>query len=55
MNEVLLLGALVAFAAAVLTTLLIRQRDFVDVHGPEAGGAPATAQEPATRETVAAG
>jgi EmrB/QacA subfamily drug resistance transporter len=55
LNEVLLLGALVAFAAAVLTTLLIRQRDFVDATGPEAGGAPATGQEPATRETVAAG
>jgi hypothetical protein len=55
MNEVLLLGALVAFAAAVLTTLLIRQRDFVDAYGPEAGGAPSTSQEPSARETVAAG
>jgi EmrB/QacA subfamily drug resistance transporter len=54
LNDILLIGALIAFAAAVLTTLLIRQRDFVEATGPEAGGAPATAQEPATPETVAA-
>jgi EmrB/QacA subfamily drug resistance transporter len=55
LNEVLLIGAVISFAAAVLTAILIRQRDFVEAHGPEAGGAPGTAQDPATRETVAAG
>jgi EmrB/QacA subfamily drug resistance transporter len=34
LNEVLLIGALTALAAAVFTVILIRQRDFVDVHAP---------------------
>ncbi len=34
LNEVLLIGALIALAAAVFTVILIRQRDFVDVHTP---------------------
>jgi EmrB/QacA subfamily drug resistance transporter len=54
LNTVLLVGGVIAFVAAALTLVLIRQRDFVDAHGPQAGGAPG-AQEPATRETVAAG
>ena len=34
LNSILLIAAVVAFAAAVLTFVLIRQRDFVDVqHG----------------------
>jgi len=54
LNEVLLVGALVALVAALLTVLLIRQRDFVEAHGPEAGGAPTSAQSPGARETVPA-
>ena len=43
LNTILLIGAVVAFAAAVLTLILIRQRDFVDVHharprAPPGGG-----------------
>ncbi|MBV9605743.1 MAG: MFS transporter [Solirubrobacterales bacterium] len=55
LNEVVLIGAIIALAAAVLTALLIRQRDFVEAHGPEAGGAPGAAEEPAAPETVATG
>jgi predicted MFS family arabinose efflux permease len=54
LNEVLLIGALVALVAAALTLLLIRQRDFVEAHGPEVGGAPTSAQSPGGRETVPA-
>jgi EmrB/QacA subfamily drug resistance transporter len=54
LNTVLLVGAVIAFLAAALTLVLIRQRDFVG-HGGEAPGAAAPAQEPATRETVATG
>jgi EmrB/QacA subfamily drug resistance transporter len=39
LNEILLIGAILALAAAVLSFLLIRQRDFVSVHG--AGAKPA--------------
>ncbi len=35
LNTILLIGAVVAFVAAVLTAILIRQRDFVDVTRPE--------------------
>jgi EmrB/QacA subfamily drug resistance transporter len=53
LNEVLLLGALVALAAGALTAILIRQRDFVEAPGP---GGPETppAQAQAARETVPA-
>jgi predicted MFS family arabinose efflux permease len=54
LNEVLLVGALVALAAAVLTALLIRQRDFVEAHGPEVGGPTEPAQTQPARETVPA-
>jgi hypothetical protein len=39
LNEILLIGAVLALAAAVLSFFLIRQRDFVSVHG--AGPSPA--------------
>ncbi len=51
LNEVLLVGAIIALVAAALTIVLIRQRDFVEAHGPEAGGAPGTAESPGARET----
>jgi predicted MFS family arabinose efflux permease len=54
LNEVLLIGALVALAAAVLTAILIRQRDFVEAPGPGADGAAPSAQTPPPRETVPA-
>jgi EmrB/QacA subfamily drug resistance transporter len=58
LNEILLIGAVVALSAAVLTFVLIRQRDFV---GYPAAAAPGTGTEtedaaaPAARTTVAAG
>jgi EmrB/QacA subfamily drug resistance transporter len=56
LNAVILIGAVIALVAAVLTFVLIRQRDFVGP-GAESGGAPpspdAEAQEP--RASVAAG
>jgi EmrB/QacA subfamily drug resistance transporter len=55
LNTVLLIGTLVSFAAAALTLVLIRQRDFVEAHAPEAGGAPASGQEPVAPETIATG
>jgi EmrB/QacA subfamily drug resistance transporter len=54
LNEIFLLGAITAFAAAALTLLLIRQRDFVG-HGAEEGGPPAPAQSDSPRATVATG
>ena len=55
LNSVLLISAVVAFAAAVLTFVLIRQRDFVDVqHAPPDGAGP-PAEADASRATVAAG
>jgi EmrB/QacA subfamily drug resistance transporter len=54
LNTVLLIGGVIAFVAAALTLVLIRQRDFVG-HGAQAPGAPAPAQPDAPRETVAAG
>jgi predicted MFS family arabinose efflux permease len=54
LNEVLLIGAVITFAAALLTLALIRQRDFVG-HGAEGGTAPASAQAEAPHATVAAG
>jgi EmrB/QacA subfamily drug resistance transporter len=41
LNEVLLIGAVIALAAAVLTVVLIRQRDFVGVHAPAQQSEPA--------------
>jgi predicted MFS family arabinose efflux permease len=38
LNDVLLVGALVALVAAVLTAVLIRQRDFVDQSDPQREG-----------------
>jgi hypothetical protein len=52
LNTILLIGALVALAAAGLTLVLIRQRDFVG-HGAPAPGAPA--QHQTERATVTAG
>ena len=34
LNTILLVGALISLVASVLTVILIRQRDFVDVHAP---------------------
>jgi predicted MFS family arabinose efflux permease len=47
LNSVLLIGALVAFAAALLTVGLIRQRDFVEAHhaAPDSPERPAATQE----------
>ncbi|HTU85831.1 MAG TPA: MFS transporter [Solirubrobacteraceae bacterium] len=52
MNTVILIGAVVSFAAAALTLVLIRQRDFVGVGAEEPGP-----REPAStsRATAAAG
>jgi EmrB/QacA subfamily drug resistance transporter len=52
LNTILLIGALVALAAAALTLVLIRQRDFVG-HGEPAPEAPAQRQP--ERATVTAG
>ncbi|HUB77036.1 MAG TPA: hypothetical protein VL977_08255, partial [Solirubrobacteraceae bacterium] len=41
LNEVLLIGAVVAFTGAVLSFVLIRQRDFVLAHAPSGAGEPA--------------
>jgi EmrB/QacA subfamily drug resistance transporter len=54
LNEILLVGAVVALVAAALTLVLIRQRDFVG-QGAEAAGAPPHPQTDAPRTTVAAG
>ncbi|CAN5423590.1 MFS transporter [soil metagenome] len=40
LNHIILIAMVLAFAAAVLTLLLIRQRDFVAHGGPPAGAAP---------------
>jgi predicted MFS family arabinose efflux permease len=53
LNVVLLIGALIAFAAAALTIALIRQRDFVG-HGAEAGETPPRPAADAARAPVAA-
>jgi hypothetical protein len=45
LNEILLIGALVAFVAAVVTLVLVRQSDFVD---PSEHAATALEPEPAT-------
>jgi EmrB/QacA subfamily drug resistance transporter len=54
LNEVLLIGAVISFAAAVLTLALIRQRDFVG-HGAEGSAPPGPAPGEAPPATVAAG
>jgi predicted MFS family arabinose efflux permease len=54
LNELLLIGACVAFAAAAFTLLLIRQRDFVG-HGDEAESAPERAEAHRPRPAVTAG
>jgi EmrB/QacA subfamily drug resistance transporter len=43
LNDILQIGAIVALVAAVLTLILIRQRDFVDVSRAPADGEPAPA------------
>jgi EmrB/QacA subfamily drug resistance transporter len=52
LNTVILIGAVVSFAAALLTFVLIRQRDFVGV-GAESAGAREPSQAP--QATAAAG
>jgi predicted MFS family arabinose efflux permease len=47
LNAILLVGAIVAFAATVLTASLIRSRDFVDAETQSEGEAPAVAAAPA--------
>jgi predicted MFS family arabinose efflux permease len=54
LNEVMLIGALVAFAAAVLTAALIRQRDFVDAQPGEVEGPGSAARAREPRHPVAA-
>ncbi|MBV9337048.1 MAG: MFS transporter [Solirubrobacterales bacterium] len=54
LNEILLIGAIVAFVAAALTLVLIRQRDFVG-HGAPADGAPGQAQAQEPQASVATG
>ena len=44
LNTIILIGAVVAFAAAVLTLILIRQRDFVDVDHAQGADAPPGAE-----------
>src|SRR5436305_1196275 len=53
LNEVMLIGALVAFVAAALTIVLIRQRDFVG-QGAGAGEAPTRPAADPARAPVAA-
>ena len=55
LNTILLIGAVIAFAAAVLTLVLIRQRDFVGIHQAQPGdAAPPASEADAPRATVAA-
>jgi EmrB/QacA subfamily drug resistance transporter len=54
LNSVILIGAIVALLAGLLTAILIRQRDFVDVAHPGAAGAEAGAAQAETREVGAA-
>jgi EmrB/QacA subfamily drug resistance transporter len=55
LNTIILIGAVIAFAASVLTLFLIRQRDFVDVqHAQPGDAAPATSEADAPPATVAA-
>jgi len=54
LNSILLIGAIVAFAAAVVTVILIRQRDFVDVqHGQAEGSEPAPEADPSEARLAA--
>jgi hypothetical protein len=55
LNTIILLGAIVAFVAAVLTFVLIRQRDFVEVHHAQADGPGAGKEPEPVRATVATG
>ncbi len=57
LNTIILIGAIIAFAASVLTLFLIRQRDFVDVHHAQPGDAapPAASEADAPPAPVAAG
>jgi hypothetical protein len=57
LNTIILIGAIVAFIAAVLTLLLIRQRDFVGVQRAQPADAPPATSEQADapQATVAAG
>jgi hypothetical protein len=43
MNSILLIGAIIAIAGAMLTTILIRQRDFVGAQAGEQPGLDAVA------------
>jgi EmrB/QacA subfamily drug resistance transporter len=54
LNDILLVGAVVALVAAALTLVLIRQRDFVG-QGAQAPGASARPEADPSRATVAAG
>ena len=49
LNTIILIGAIIAFVAAVLTFVLIRQRDFVDVHQAAPDAAPTAAESDAPR------
>jgi hypothetical protein len=53
LNSIVLIGAVVAFAAAALTVVLIRQRDFVDVSRPHGEGESAPAPD-GTQEEIGA-
>jgi EmrB/QacA subfamily drug resistance transporter len=54
LNTILLIGAIVAFVAAVLTVVLIRQRDFVETHHAAGDGAAPAPQGEAQRAPAAA-
>ena len=57
LNHIILIGAVIAFAAGVLSLLLIRQQDFVVHGGPAqagAGGGRARTTTPTARTTLRA-
>ena len=55
LNTIILIGAAVAFAAGVLTVILIRQRDFVEVHHAQGAGTAPEAESETQPATATAG
>src|SRR5262249_36876685 len=53
LNTIILIGAIVSFVAAVLTFVLIRQRDFVQVHHAGADGPTRAPEQPDPARTPA--
>jgi hypothetical protein len=54
-NDLLLIGAIVLLASAVLTFALVRRRDFVDAPGGEPAGGAKPNRLPPRSESVGAG